>query len=77
MIFDTSAEWTENQLDELIAEYDEFRQLFKLKNTAKALERWFSALSHMGADLPRHTQQELRNYVAEHGEDTGENRWDT
>jgi hypothetical protein len=77
MIFDTWAEWRENQLDDLISEYDEFRQLFELKNTAQTLERWFTALSRMGADLPRDTKEELRNYVAEHGEDTGGNRWDT
>lgn len=75
MIFDTY-DWHENQIDDLIADYDDFRKLFKLPNTANSLERWFTAITRLGESLPQNTKQQLRDYVAERGEETGGNSWD-
>lgn len=71
---DGFGEYQENRLDELLVEFDEFRQLFKLPNTQSALERWLVALSYIGDELPDPTIQSLRKHVTELGE-TGETFW--
>lgn len=68
MIHDTYAEYQENQIDQLIYEYMDYLDMFRLGNNRISLERWFGTLKRCHEPLPEHTKEILRDYVDEYGE---------